>query len=542
MRDLLQLAGHGRREAETAAIDLVEAAVPGASLAIFCSVGRDLLLDVGPSWPEELHARYGKRPLSDETLAPTRALAHRHTAVDATEERVLVAIPLVPSAAGRVLGVLVPNDAALDPVSIAEELATVFDTSNGPTMPLARAQQTPITSLFPEPSPGDRGRVEALSTLAGGIAHDFNNLLAAIVTHAELAGRDATPGSELAHSVQQILEVCGRAEELVRQILTIGRINSEARVELDLATLVTETVRLLRMSVSKSIEIEVSVAPRAGLVLGDPQHLEQVILNLCINAEEAIRQRGGGRVGIEVRPSIVPAELAQTLSIPPGRYVVLEVDDDGDGIPPEQLPRVFEPFYTTKPIGDGRGLGLSIVHGIVRSHGGAIRIESNVGVGTKVKVWLPRRDADGEVSEQVRISSVPARRGRVLIVDDEAPLARGLGRLLTRLGWHATVSTDPLEALTLFEQNPDRFDVVVTDQTMPLLSGDELVVALRAIRPSTPIVMCTGFSQDFTAEDAAKLGIDRYLTKPLSFDEFERAIAELTAHLASSDTVIEEEA
>jgi PAS domain S-box-containing protein len=366
-------------------------------------------------------------------------------------------------------------------------------------------------------------RMEAIGTLAGGIAHDFNNMLAAILGYTELAMGDVPPDSLTRSQLQRVLTAGERAKELVRQILTFSRQSKPERCPVDLCVIVKEVLRLLRASLPATIAIHQHCETKSAVVLADPTQMHQVLINLCVNAEHAMRTTGGVLEvcleEVEVTAEIVAA--LPTLSV--GPHVRLSVRDTGHGIAPDILDRIFDPFFTTKRAEEGTGMGLAVVQSIAVSHKGAVRVESTPGQGATFAVYLPqfRQSATATASFEEQL---PGGTERILFVDDEEPLAR-LGRaMLERLGYEVVVSTNSLEALEVFRTAPQRFDLVITDYTMPGMTGEVLARALRRLRSDIPIILCTGFSHIMDAEKAHALGIDAFLLKPLLLRDLGLAI------------------
>ena len=361
-------------------------------------------------------------------------------------------------------------------------------------------------------------KMEAIGTLAGGIAHDFNNILSAILGFAELILDEAPAESSISSDIQEVLKAGQRAKGLVQQILTFSRQGEMAQQPVHLPRLVQETLKLLRASLPSTIEIRQEIEEKCGLVSADVTQIYQILLNLCANAEHAMRDTGG-MLTISVAPVEADADLvAAHPSLRPGPHVQLKLQDTGPGIPSGLLTRIFEPFFTTKQVGEGTGMGLAIVHGIVTSHNGALAVESAPGVGTTFTIYFPRINEVAS-SQTAAVSAMPRGAGRVLFVDDEDMLARLGQRLLEGLGYEVFPYTSSMAALAAFEASPEQFDVVITDQTMPQLSGDALARALRRIRPDIPIILCTGFSHIINAERAQALGLDAFCLKPLEQGE-----------------------
>ena len=371
-------------------------------------------------------------------------------------------------------------------------------------------------------------KMEAVGRLAGGVAHDFNNILAAMIGYTELATHNISASSLAWHQLREVLRAGQRAKTLVQQILTFSRRTEQAHTPVQLPPLVEEALALLRASLPSTIEIRQDIDPKVGAVLADPTQLHQVIINLCANAEYAMRQTGGV---LAVRLEAVEVDTALAVQYPTlhlGPHVRLTVRDTGQGMPPNVVERIYDPFFTTKAAGEGTGIGLSVVHGIVVKHGGAITVESRVGDGTTFMIYLPciPWDMAGEIQAE---ESLPHGQGRLLLVDDEPMLVRLGYSVLTQLGYDVTAYTSSVSALAAFQAAPHHFDLVITDYTMPQMTGDALTRALRRLRPDIPIILETGFSHTIDAEQAAALGIDAFLLKPWTVRELARTIAQVLA-------------
>ncbi len=366
-------------------------------------------------------------------------------------------------------------------------------------------------------------KMEAIGTLAGGIAHDFNNILGVIVGNAELMGFDPGIPPAARGQLEQILAASRRAKSLVRQILAFSRHGREEKLLINLKPIVKETVEFLRSSVKPAVRIEHFVAPDAGCVFADPTQMQQVAMNLCTNAVQALPEEGGV-LRIELgNAELSAADLAVETGAAPGRYVVLTVTDTGCGMSPEVRERIFEPFFTTKGPEKGTGLGLAVVHGIVHAHGGLIKVYSEPGRGSTFKVFLPRSEGEAEAAAEAS-RPLPTGSESILFVDDEAPLA-DLGRsLLEGLGYRVEIRTAPLEALAAFRAAPSRYDLVITDLAMPQMNGLQLARELFLIRPGVPVILCTGFGEPEEEHKARASGIRAVLYKPLLRRELAEAV------------------
>ncbi len=357
-------------------------------------------------------------------------------------------------------------------------------------------------------------KMEAIGTLAGGIAHDFNNILAAILGYAELAKEDIEPESEPALYLDEILRASIRARELVKQILAFSRQAEATKIPLQPAILVKEAVKMLRPSLPATIEIRQNIERSDVTILADPTQINQIVINLCTNAFHAMEEMGGV-LDISLKSVDLNAEdLSKEPHIQPGTFMKLTVADSGTGIDPEYLEKIFDPYFTTKEIGKGTGMGLSIVHGIVRDSGGFISCYSELGQGTVFHVLLPALP-NTAMAVAEKAENLPRGEERILFVDDEPMVAEMSKVLLETLGYRVLALTDSRRALTAFRETPQRFDLVITDQTMPVLTGAELARELLQIRPELPIILCSGYSSTMTKEKAAAMGIREFALKPL---------------------------
>ena len=359
-------------------------------------------------------------------------------------------------------------------------------------------------------------KMEALGTLAGGIAHDFNNVLVPVIGHSEMAMDCLPEGHQVQRHLEEVLRAANRARDLARQILTFSRQGEEQERPLLIQPIIQEAIRLLRPSLPSTIAIRRSVESGCGPVLADPTRVHQLIMNLCTNAFHAMRQTGGVlEVGL-TEATLPPALAVRKPNLRPGSYVRLSISDTGRGIEPAILPRIFEPYFTTKAPGEGTGMGLALVHGIVSRCGGDIEVQSEPGKGSRFDVYLPRIERPTDRGAPSGVLSAPMGSERVLCVDDEIQIVMLLEQMLAKLGYRVTARTSSVEALEAFRAQPEAFDLVITDQTMPNLTGMALASRLLEIRPDLPIILCTGFSEVVGEEDARALGIRAYLMKPVA--------------------------
>jgi PAS domain S-box-containing protein len=361
-------------------------------------------------------------------------------------------------------------------------------------------------------------KLQAIGTLAGGIAHDFNNLLAAIIGFSEMAAEDAEKGSRQERDLKHVLKAAIRGRDLVKQILAFSRKSESKKNLLRMSALIEESLKLLRATLPSTLAIHFNAVSQSGFVLGDSTQLQQVIVNLCTNAAHAMREKGGV-IGVELSDfGFSVAGEAPVPGLAPGAYLKLTVEDTGEGIPPEYLGRIFEPFFTTKKQGEGSGLGLSVAHGIVESHGGAVAVVSEPGRGSTFTLYLPKH-VDAQEEKAPKKGKLATGHERVLFIDDEEALAEMGEQMLTVLGYQAVRKTSSREALALFRLDPSKFDLIITDQTMPEITGTQLAGEILALRPNMPIILCTGYSVQVDADSAKAAGICAFLEKPLTKSE-----------------------
>jgi signal transduction histidine kinase len=356
-------------------------------------------------------------------------------------------------------------------------------------------------------------KMEAVGTLAGGIAHDFNNILSAVIGFTEMAMEDAPPDTALTYNMEQVLQAGLRAKHLVQQILAFSRQSEHEMKPVQLDRIIKEACALLRASLPTTIDIRMDIQTDA-FIMGDPTQMHQVLMNLGTNAGHAMRDRGG-RLFVILREATIEELREKGLPrMDAEAYLQLVVQDTGQGIPPTIMDRIFDPFFTTKEHTEGTGMGLSVAHGIIKSHGGLIDVESQVGRGTTFHIYLPKIMPRAKAHHRSALP-LPSGSERVLLVDDETMLVDMGRQVLTRLGYQVTACTSSVEALQHFQNDPAAFDLVITDMTMPHLTGKELATALLKIKPALPIILCTGFSETITEETAKRIGIKAFILKPI---------------------------
>lgn len=366
-------------------------------------------------------------------------------------------------------------------------------------------------------------KMEAIGNLAGGVAHDFNNILAAIIGFTEMALDDSSENSPVKKSLDNVLKSAMRGRDLVKQILSFSRKTNYERGPVSLTSLIEETAQFLRASIPANIEIKLTGATRSDVIHASSIEVQQVIMNLATNASRAMEEKGGV---LEIRLNdrdVIPGSHAFRTGLKPGEYVELTVKDTGTGMSPEIMKHAFEPFFTTGVSGEGTGMGLAVVYGIVTDLNGSITVESKPGTGSTFRVLFPkiRSEALPAPTETQKISGGTE---NILFVDDDSMLVEWAKATLERLGYRATTLTDPARALKVFSEDPFRFDLVITDQSMPGMSGIQFAREVLRVRPEVPVILCTGHSRTASPEIARKTGIKQFLMKPLSKRELAQAI------------------
>ena len=356
-------------------------------------------------------------------------------------------------------------------------------------------------------------KLESIGTLAGGIAHDFNNILSSIIGFTELSLDDVKKGTSLEDNLQEVYTAGMRARDLVKQILAFARQSDEDLKPIRVDSIAKEALKLVRSSIPTTIEIRENIESHS-LIMGNPSQVHQLLMNLCTNATHALEDAGGilevGLTDVELNelPALPSSELKS------GNCIKITVADTGSGISPEIISSIFEPYFTTKGVGEGTGMGLALVHGIVESYGGKITVDSELGKGTVFSIYLPiTKKSEGY--RPYEEEKLPPGTERILFVDDELPIAKMGSQILERLGYRVNVQTSSLEALELFRSNPGDFDLVISDMTMPNMTGDKLAVELMKIRPDIPVILCTGYSKKVSNESAAEIGVKAFAYKPI---------------------------
>jgi PAS domain S-box-containing protein len=366
-------------------------------------------------------------------------------------------------------------------------------------------------------------KMEAIGALAGGIAHDFNNILSVIIGNAEILNLADDISAPVKNGLNQILSASQRAKQLVHQILAFSRRGKQEKILINLKPIVTESLEFLRASLPTLIELRHYLEPDAGTIMADPTQMQQILMNLCVNAAHAM-EKDGGVLQIKLsNTALTEEDVRFEPEVEPGSYVKLTVADTGHGMEPSVLERIFDPYFTTKEPGKGTGLGLAVVHGIVTSHGGMIKVYSEVGKGTTFTIFLPR--AMGfEKAAAKPMPPLSMGTEKILFVDDEKVLADLGWQMLGELGYQVEIRTSPIEALEAFRANPQKFDLVVTDMTMPQMTGLNLARKIMKTRPGMPIILCTGFSEQASEQAASAIGIRAFLLKPLVMRDIAAAV------------------
>jgi two-component system cell cycle sensor histidine kinase/response regulator CckA len=366
-------------------------------------------------------------------------------------------------------------------------------------------------------------KMEAIGTMAGGIAHDFNNILSGIFGYTELLQLRLPQDEDTVMFLDGILKAARQARDLVQQILTFSRQAAGEPKPMAMQPVVKEALKLLASFLPSTISIRDSIAAGYDLIMGDPSQIHQIVMNLCTNAYHAM-EASGGVLTVSLKTIEVGTEALQDPALSPGTYLRLEVADTGHGIPPEIRDRIFDPYFTTKTEEKGTGLGLSIIHGIVNNHGGQIQVWSKPGSGATFAVDLPVVGDPKETRAAENADGIEGGTEHILVVDDQQDVIDILQRMLEALGYGVTACSSSLEALDAFRAAPQRFDLILSDMTMPNMTGDRLAREILTIRPGTPVLLCTGFSEQLSPEKAAHIGISHVLMKPVALGDLSSAI------------------
>jgi len=358
-------------------------------------------------------------------------------------------------------------------------------------------------------------KMESIGTLAGGIAHDFNNILTGIFGFSQLIKSDISDSEKVIKHVDNISKGAGKAADLVQQILTFSRKSKQEKHPLNISLVIKEALKLLRSSIPATIEIREKISS-SGNVLADPSKIHQVIMNLCTNAYHAMLENGGTlTVGLQ-DVKILKSKKNNDIKMLPGKYLELTVSDTGQGMAPEILSKIFEPYFTTKELDKGTGLGLAVVLGIVEEHKGYLNVESQVNMGSRFQIFFPATDKKAGLDIPQEEKKIDVRgTERILMIDDEQAILTVVKVFLEQYGYKVITFTDGIQGFEEFKKGPDKFDLVITDMTMPRITGDKLSSMILDIRPGIPIILCTGYSHIITKEKALEIGIRNYIEKPI---------------------------
>jgi PAS domain S-box-containing protein len=371
-------------------------------------------------------------------------------------------------------------------------------------------------------------KMEAIGAFAGGISHDFNNILTAILGYAQIAMRQTEPDSMVYKALEGINSAGLRARNVVRQILAFSRKRPEEKQLIQAQPVINEVLELLRATIPSTIAIRQDIDPDCGMIMANPLQLHQILMNLCANASYAM-EKTGGDLTISLKEVTLTDNQDPSLHLAAGRYLLLAVRDTGSGIDPEVLSRIFDPFFTTKGLGVGTGMGLSVVHGIVKECGGDIKVESKKGVGSLFQIYLPLFTREGQeiIAEPETLQhSLPNSGRRILFADDEEDLRFLAKTMLEELGYTVTVAVNGIEAWRIFTDNPESFDLVITDKTMPEISGLTLAGKIRSVRTDLPIILCSGDQTGIIPAMLGSVGIQKFLAKPFILGDLARAVQE----------------
>jgi len=366
-------------------------------------------------------------------------------------------------------------------------------------------------------------KMESIGTLAGGIAHDFNNIMAIILGNTELALDDVPKWNSAHSSLEEIKKASLRAKNIVKQLLSFSRKTDQKLQPIQITSVIKDALKFLRSTIPTTINIHRDIQTTEETILADPTQINQIIMNLCINASQAMEQTGGD-LNVTVAKVILDNNSAKDYpDLKSGDHVKIMISDTGPGIDPEIIGQIFDPYFTTKEVSKGSGMGLSIVHGIVKSHSGTIAVDSSQGKGTKFIIFFPLATEKPMVEAQT-IHDIPRGNETILFVDDELSITKMVQRMFERLGYKVETTTTPRDALERFSLNPDNFDLVITDMTMPQMTGVKLAKKLMDIREDIPIIVCAGHSTLVNEEKAKELSLAAYIMKPIDMQETAQTI------------------
>jgi len=372
-------------------------------------------------------------------------------------------------------------------------------------------------------------KLKSIGTLAGGVAHDFNNILSIMIGNAELALDDVPTWNPSYRNIEEIKAAGLRAASIVKQLLSFSRKSNHELRPIEIMPVIRDTLELLRATIPTTIEIRRNLPATCETVIADPVQINQVIMNLCINAAQAM-DNSEGVIDVSAEKVVLDDHAENGIpELPEGNYIKLTIRDTGTGIDPRIIDRIFDPYFTTKEVGKGSGMGLAVVHGIVKSHGGAVAVSSEVGKGSLFSVFFPLAGASAGTGTS-QAAEVPGGSETILFVDDEISIVDMMARNLGRLGYRVETRLNPLEAVDLLQSKSNRFDLLITDMTMPQMTGVQLSEKLKKIKPEIPVILCTGHSDLIDEEKAERLGIAAYVMKPVTKQEMARIIREVLDH------------
>lgn len=367
-------------------------------------------------------------------------------------------------------------------------------------------------------------KMESLGTLTGGIAHDFNNILSVIIGNNELAMDDMSDHEAMRKCLEEIQFAALRAKDIVSQLLSYSRKSQQEKGAVKAATLMEDALRFLRPLIPATIKVEADITLKEEILMGVPTQLHMALMNICVNAAQAMEENGGSIQVHAHKVDLKPAMNGKHTRLPPGKHIEITIEDDGPGIPPEVMDRVFDPYFTTKAVGKGSGMGLAVVQGVVQSHDGTIAVQSVHGKGTRFQLLFPLVPVELSVEREVSLPEIPTGNERILFVDDEASIVMMTDQMLRRLGYQVEGCTHPDDALACFSADPTRFDLLITDMSMPSMSGDQLAAAILKIRPSLPLILSTGYSNKLNGFIPGDLGASAILHKPFIMENLARVV------------------
>ena len=421
----------------------------------------------------------------------------------------------VKNSKGEAIGIL--NAFSSKPLQLPDFASEVLEILAGRTAAVIEQEKAKKTNILLKKRLQQAQKMEAIGTLSGGIAHDFNNILFPLMGFAEMA-RDSVDEDDPLHShLDQVMDAANRAKDLVQQILTFSRQSGQEKRSFELCGVITEALKLMRATIPTTIEIQQDIDPNCGMIKADPTQIHQVVMNLCTNAYHAMRENGGTlTVSLNTTEELLDPAVAKTLGIKPGKYIKLEICDTGIGMEKSILDKIFDPYFTTKLQGEGTGLGLSVVHGIIKRDKGAITVSSEPGKGTAFQVFFPQILQRTRSPEKASEAMIPTGNEHIFFIDDEETICRMMCLMLERLNYRVTCCQSPVDALEIFKEQPDQFDMIITDMTMPEMTGVQLAKKILKLKQNIPILLCTGFSELTDHEKAKTEGITGYLMKPVS--------------------------